>query len=138
MTTNYDVAACARGYIGTPFHHQGRLKGGGIDCAGLIICVAHELNISSFDIQSYTRTPNPRVYLSVLNDNLDEDTTGVFVPGQVLSFAFARYQQHLGITVTSTTMVHAIEQHLTHELTLSETWIKRLRGVWRYRGVTYG
>ena len=30
----------ARGYVGTPFHHAGRLPGVGLDCIGVPVCAA--------------------------------------------------------------------------------------------------
>lgn len=50
------VIEIAKSFIGTPYHHQGRVKGlrGGIDCCGLIICVAWELGISDYDIDGYS------------------------------------------------------------------------------------
>ena len=39
------VIRAARGWIGTPFHHQGRLKNVGVDCLGLLVGVAKELDL---------------------------------------------------------------------------------------------
>ena len=39
------VISAARGWIGTPFHHQGRLKNVGVDCLGLLVGIAEELNL---------------------------------------------------------------------------------------------
>jgi len=30
------IIACARGWLGTPYHHQGSVRGAGCDCLGLI------------------------------------------------------------------------------------------------------
>ena len=30
------IVACARGWLGTPYHHQGSVRGAGCDCLGLI------------------------------------------------------------------------------------------------------
>ena len=45
MITKEDVVREAKTWLGTPFHHQGRLKGVGVDCAGVIVCVAKELKL---------------------------------------------------------------------------------------------
>jgi hypothetical protein len=45
MTSGADVVAAARGWLGTPWHHQGRLRGVGVDCGGLIVCVAQGLGL---------------------------------------------------------------------------------------------
>ena len=49
------IVATAREYLLTPFHHQGRKKGVGIDCVGLIACVGHELGILDYDCTDYSR-----------------------------------------------------------------------------------
>ena len=49
-----DVVAAARGYKGTPFRHQGRTRFG-LDCVGLIITVAKELNLMKCDFLGYSK-----------------------------------------------------------------------------------
>src|SRR5882762_1230801 len=61
MVTRAQVVECARSYIGTPWHHQARVKGpqGGIDCAGLVICVGEELKLfESVETPNYSRYPD--------------------------------------------------------------------------------
>ena len=36
---------CALTYVGTPYHHMGRIKGAGVDCATLLICAAEEAGL---------------------------------------------------------------------------------------------
>lgn len=36
MPTRIDIVAAARGFLGTPYHHQGALQGAGCDCLGLV------------------------------------------------------------------------------------------------------
>ena len=50
----HPIVACARGWIGTRFHHQGRLRKteshkGVVDCLGLLIGVAAELGLRGAD-----------------------------------------------------------------------------------------
>lgn len=49
------IIAKAREFIGTPYLHQGRVKGAGIDCCGLVIQVAKELGLSDYDLTGYSR-----------------------------------------------------------------------------------
>ena len=60
MSTHADAVRVARTYIGTPFHHMGRLPGVGLDCAGLLVCVARELKLVApdFDTPAYAPTPD--------------------------------------------------------------------------------
>jgi hypothetical protein len=135
MITGQDIATCALGYLLTPCRHQGRVKGVGIDCVGLVICVGWDLGIfdRSFNVTGYGRTPNPRVYLPLLKNNLIEISQ--IEVGAVLSIAFLKHQQHLAIVTAPGMAVHSIHGTLTHQFTLGEVWLKRVRGVYRYPGV---
>ena len=55
MIQREDVVTEARKWIDTPYHHQGRLIGVGVDCVGLIIGICEELCTESYDSKSYTR-----------------------------------------------------------------------------------
>ena len=55
MITKEDVVTEARKWIGTPYHHQGRLRGIGVDCIGLLFGVGAKLGIRNRDKDSYKR-----------------------------------------------------------------------------------
>ncbi len=70
MVTGSDIAQQARSWLGTRFHHQGRLKhnandAGGCDCLGLLVGVAEELQlhaegtpVMAFDERDYGHYPD--------------------------------------------------------------------------------
>ena len=64
-----DIVDQARGYLGTPFLHQGRTRHG-LDCVGLVIRVAHDLGLSDYDIDHYARAPSGRMMARVLAGEL--------------------------------------------------------------------
>lgn len=39
MLTRAEIINEVRSYVGTPMCHRGRIRGGGIDCIGLVVCV---------------------------------------------------------------------------------------------------
>ena len=43
MVTREEIVAAARGWLGTPYHHQASVKGVGSDCLGLIRGIWREL-----------------------------------------------------------------------------------------------
>ena len=55
MATRDRIIQTALDYLDTPYHHQGRVKGVGVDCAGLVICVARDLGLSDYDLDGYSR-----------------------------------------------------------------------------------
>ena len=58
----HDIVARAREYVGTPYRRKGRSKDSGVDCIGLVICVAHDLGISPYDTGAYSDRPNVREF----------------------------------------------------------------------------
>lgn len=110
MTSSHDIIATARGYIGTRFHHQGRLKKttthqGGIDCLGLLVGVARELQIPSkqggfvadADWTAYSHHPDTDAMHSVLQAHLTTIPVGGIAPGDVGIFLIDGSPQHMGI-----------------------------------------
>lgn len=95
----------ARAWIGTPFRHQGRRRGVGVDCIGVIISVAHELGITNYDRTNYGRRAHDRELEWAL-DWLFPRLDGKPVPGAILLFQFAAFPQHVGI-MTDYGFVHA-------------------------------
>lgn len=128
-----DIIREARGWIGTPFHHQGRAKGRGVDCAGLIVGVAQALGLSSFDYKGYSREPLGGMLQKILDDHLDrvEDMQ----PGDVLLMKFLHEPQHLGFCAGET-VIHSYEavgKCIEHRL--DERWLGRIVAVYRFRGI---
>lgn len=99
----------ARTWLGTPFHHQGRVKNigkkkGGCDCIGLIfgVCKALDLEgkqgvIHSFDITGYSREPNGMDLKRNLEKHLIEIDKNDIKPADILLFRFEENPQHVGI-----------------------------------------
>lgn len=53
--TAQDVIAAGRTWVGTPYHHMGRVKGHGVDCAKVIIAAFVEAGVNEdFDPGFYT------------------------------------------------------------------------------------
>lgn len=70
MHTSAHVIAAARGWLDTPFHHQGRLKGVGVDCIGLVVGVARELGVGIYDEAELARQPREGRLRAALNEHL--------------------------------------------------------------------
>ena len=107
---NDAIVACARGWIGTRFHHQGRLKKtnqhqGGVDCLGLLVGVSKELELrdikgkflSDFDEQDYTHTPDTELLKQKLASLLTETSRDEIAPGDIVILNVDNSPQHLAI-----------------------------------------
>lgn len=96
MVSRADVVAAARGHIDTPWQHQGRLVGVALDCAGLVIVAARQLQLvpADFDINGYSRQPDGTL-LAVCDAHMQRiDRLEL---GCVLVIAIRADPQHLGI-----------------------------------------
>jgi NlpC/P60 family putative phage cell wall peptidase len=99
------VLATARTWLGTPFHHQARVRGKGCDCLGLIIGVARELDlrdengvpIASYDDPTYARTPNGTVLVNLLSQIFDSIKVTDADLSDIGLFSIEDNLQHLGI-----------------------------------------
>lgn len=133
--TPHDVIAEARTWKDTPFHHQGRVRGAGVDCIGLVIGVVRALGLVDYDYTNYGRIPNPVVMGRELAANLIR--TDRIEPGCVLWFSFSQAPMHVGI-VTDSGLIHAFSlAGRVVETGLDQQWIDRTRGIFRIPGVEY-
>lgn len=100
MTTRELIVREARSYIGTPFHHQARLPGVGLDCVGLVVCVARVLGLNDADCSRYPRRPNGMLIPELLRGGYREIELGSEQPGDIVCFWIlpkSRKPAHLGI-----------------------------------------
>lgn len=116
MTTNAVVAA-ARACLGTPFRHQARVPGLGLDCVGLLAHVFESLTLPYEDETGYPRTP----FGGKLERNLDAQPSLRRVPldemaaGDVLVMRIKSAPQHVAIHSGEigghVYIIHASEEH---------------------------
>lgn len=120
------IVAIAREYDQTPYVHQGRVKGVGIDCIGLVICVCKELDLIDFDYYDYDRTPDGDNLMQLLK--LHCTPTDNPEPGDIMVFRIKKQPQHVGI-VTERGIIHAYQgadKVVEHELI--QWWKDRIVG----------
>lgn len=141
MTTPAAVIAHARGYLGTPFAHQGR-GAAGVDCAGLAQVTAQALGLTSFDIAGYQRAPQ--------GDSLVQAVIAAgCTPGPLQAGALAllrwdkRYPQHVALVTPyplgGFALLHAysiVGRVVEHRL--DDAWMRRICSTWALPGVDYG
>lgn len=126
------VVELAESCIGTPFHHQGRLPGVGLDCVGLVIWIGQQLGIAYPDNYRYGRNPNGREMGRLLAQYLLRVETPQ--PGDVLHIAWARLPQHLGIYAPQGRLIHAYEPRGVIVTTLSGRHLAGVQGCFRFPG----
>lgn len=123
----------AHRWIGTPFCHQGRLRGVGCDCAGLVAGVLRNAGISVRDEGAYPREGSPGMLLAKLREHAAEVPIGALAPGDIIVFRIKGRPVHAGIFVGDG-VIHAyftVGRVVKHELT--PKWQKRIYKAFRIR-----
>jgi len=155
MTSNADIAAAARGWLGTRFHHQGRLKKttthkGGVDCLGLLVGIARELNLRTpdnvpvvdFDRTDYTHLPDTDYLSPMLSRLLQKIPIGGIKPGNILLLTIDGRPQHMGVvsdTGSGIGIIHAFAPaRAVVEHALDKIWRQRIVAAYCFPSPVYG
>lgn len=146
-----EIVQTARGWLGTPFHHQARLKGKGCDCLGLFIGVAKELDIkshvsdnsgnlipiASFDITTYSRQPNTAKLIGNLDTYLDHVDKINMAVGDIALIMLGKNPQHLGIITDyiggGFGLLHSSNPEGVVEHRLDDRWFKSIYKLYRLK-----
>ena len=139
------IVAAARAALDTPFKHEGRQAGIGLDCAGLLVHVAREVGLEPLDRFGYARMPVNGQIEEALQAHVD---AGILVrasitdmrPGDLFLMRFAgeKASRHLGICAGDT-MIHAwaiVRKVCEHRI--DETWRRSIVRIYRFSGVDHG
>lgn len=128
------IVAAARRWLDTPFQHQQRMLGVGVDCAGVVIGVARELGLSEFDVTGYARQADGRELERLCDENMTRVPPGELRLGDVLLLRFGREPQHLAV-VTGLDPVYIL--HATSEIgrcvehSMDAQWRRRIVRAYR-------
>ena len=134
-----DVVRLARGWIGTPYHHQASVTGVGTDCLGLVRGVWRELYGSDPELPpAYTRdwagASGHETLLDAARRHLIERDRSQILPGDVLIFRLrpSLPAKHAAILTTPSTMVHAMERCPVSEVAFSPWWRRHLAAAFSF------
>ena len=146
MIGRSDIIKAARGWIGTPFHHQGRVKGQGCDCIGLVVGVVKELELKNkeqdkflheFDMAGYPKLPDGKILKQELSKCLKEENS--YDVGDVLLIEFDGMPQHVGIVSDykdGVGIIHCYAQSKkVIEHSLDDWWKKRVTASFSFYGL---
>ena len=137
MPSGTHVYFKARELINTPYQHQGRKKGVGIDCIGVPIWVAEELGLGNFDKIDYPRVPDGTMEKLIAQNCTQE----LLQPGVLLVFRISVEAQHCGIVsnyMGGQGLIHAwdvAKKVVEHKLT--KDWVKKVVGCYGLPGINY-
>ena len=142
LVTGKDIIKIAKTYLGTPWKHQGRVKGRGIDCAGYIVEVMKELGLdTSFDLEGYERIPDGQKLAEIANNNGKNILLKDIQDGDVILFNVLGNPQHLAFYYKENDidyMLHAYGDKSVNKVVamrLDTKWKNRICGVYRLNGI---
>jgi NlpC/P60 family putative phage cell wall peptidase len=140
--TRADIVAAARGWLGTPYHHQASTKGAGCDCLGLVRGVWRDV------VGIETETPPPyspdwaeslgrETLLAAARRHFAEIAISDAGAGDVLLFRLRRgaLAKHLGVLSGSRRMIHAYSGNAVVETSLGDWWHRRIAAAFRFPGL---
>jgi NlpC/P60 family putative phage cell wall peptidase len=140
--TRADVVRLARGWIGTPYHHQASTLGVGADCLGLVRGVWRQLyGCDAEGPPAYSRdwaeARGRETLLEAARRHLVEIVPAAASSGDVVVFRLrpAAVAKHAAILASARTMIHAMEGGPAAEVVLSPWWRRRIAGAFRFPGL---
>ena len=140
IMTPEQIIAAARECLETPFRHQGRQPGLGLDCVGLVRYPLVRLCGITDDFRTYSLQAQPehktRAILAQFDHLISEVPKADMRPGDILWMRFNRDPQHFGL-FTGWNLIHAVNngRRRVVEHGFRAPWPARVRAVFRYRGV---
>lgn len=106
MIKRVDIVQEARSWIGTRYQHQGRAKGVGVDCIGLVGGVAAAVGVPNAAewfadraMHNYARTPDRAMLMRACERFFDAVPLPAARSGDVLLFALQEQPRHFAILV---------------------------------------
>ena len=133
ITQGARAVEIARGWIGTPYHHQASAKGVGTDCLGLVRGVWRELFGFEAEVPppysaDWAETSGLETMLCAAERHLARIPAGEADAGDVIIFRLRRgmVAKHAALLTSKTAMIHAMEGAPVAEVALTPWWRRRI------------
>lgn len=138
-----EIVARARAWIGTPYRHQGSLRGAGADCLGLLRGIWREMKgVEPEEVPPYTAdwsdVGGGESLLQAARRNFLEISAANASAGDALVLRMIDFgvAKHVGILARAPegyeTLIHAYSGHGVVESTLTPAWKRRVAAAFRF------
>ena len=135
------ITSTALTWLNTPYHHEARIKGVGVDCGQFPAAVFESLGlIPPLDIEPYPPDwhfhRDEERYLEIVEKHFQKIDTDTPQPGDLALFKYGRVISHGSIVIAWPTIIHA---YITAQAVVLDNAItnldlaKRLKGFWRLK-----
>jgi cell wall-associated NlpC family hydrolase len=122
------IVECARSYIDCRYRHRGRTREHGIDCLGLLVCVATDLGCEFLLKETdddYGMNPDGYYLVERLSECLDEIPVTEAAAGDIVlcRWHIARPPQHIGIvTLNEPDNLRCVHSSRTNRKVVENRW----------------
>ena len=136
-----EIVRLARGWLGTPYHHQASVRGVGTDCLGLVRGIWRELYGTEAELpppysRDWAEGGGEETMLAAAARHLMAIVPDTAQAGDVVIFRLrdGKVAKHAAILTNEASMIHAIEGAPVAEVALSAWWRRRIAGAFRFPG----
>lgn len=134
-----NIVQIAQSYINVPFKHQGRNRRG-LDCVGLLVCVASYLKLSDYDIYDYSRIPrNFDLLQHIERAGAVKISPMLYKHGSFMVFRARRLPMHVAIVSNKNNQRDIIHVYYPRgkvvKEPLGEWWKDRIVGAFDFPGI---
>nr|WP_156150871.1 NlpC/P60 family protein [Hyphomicrobium sp. 99] len=143
--TRERIVEAARGWIGTPYHHQASLRHVGTDCLGLVRGIWRELYGGDAETppaysRDWAEASGSEAMLEAASRHLMPKAISNIDDGDVIVFRLRLgfIAKHAAIVTAPTRMVHAIEGAPVAEVVLTNWWRRRIAGAFEFPDLSEG
>ncbi|MCL1908970.1 MAG: C40 family peptidase [Holophagaceae bacterium] len=134
------ITTAALSWLNTPYHHEARLKGIGVDCGQFPAAVFESLGlIPKLDIEPYPHDwhlhRDEERYLEIVERHFEKVDSPL--PGDLALFRFGRAISHGSIVIDWPLIIHAYinaRAVVLDDAIANQDLAKRLVGFWRLKG----
>jgi NlpC/P60 family putative phage cell wall peptidase len=143
LPTRSAIVAEARAFIGTPYRHQGSLRGVGCDCLGLVrgvwrAVIGNEPEAVPAYAPDWAEASGIESLADAAARHLIRiDDPKNFAPGDVILFRWRQTlpAKHAAVVTTGGMMVHAHDGAAVAEVAIAPWWRRRLAYAFSFPGV---
>ena len=148
--TRMRIVEAARGWIGTPYHHQASVRHVGTDCLGLVRGVWKELYGADAEkppaySRDWAEASRSEAMLEAADRHLVAKPIAAMTIGDVVVFRLraGMVAKHAAIVtvpamMVPAMMVHAIEGAPVAEVPLTNWWRRRIAGAFQFPHISKG
>jgi NlpC/P60 family putative phage cell wall peptidase len=137
-----DIAALARAWIGTPYHHQASTKGAGTDCLGLLRGVwravygAEPCAIPPYSMDWSEAGAREDLMQAadtwLIRKDISDAATGDVLLFRMRAGAVAKHLGIVGAVGPNPTFIHAYSCHGVIESPLSDPWARKIAARYQF------